>query len=601
MTASSQTIDPRRDAPRPIALADELQHAQSVLTTYFSEQSSLARQVACLRSRLNQQRLQLAVLGQFKRGKSTFINALLGAPILPTGVVPLTAVAIFIEWGCEPVARVLFNDNRVPETYRSDDAHSVRDFLSRFVSEEQNPKNRLDVRRVELSYPAPILEDGTVLIDTPGVGSTFQHNTDAAIEVLPECDAALFILSADPPITEAELHYLERLKTASMRLFFVLNKADYLKGDEQQIAIEFLRKVLLERSLSDCGAPIFPISARNGLAAKQQGDRAELDRSGIAIIENHLLHYLAAERLEVLQHAIRRKIIGILSQARTDAELQMQTLRIPIEDLASRGVSFGESLRAIEERRLTTGDLLAGDRRRLIGELEDRIQKLREEASVELASLLDEHLFRSPPSNEEQIVKDIIPVAIQEFFEQGRDLLVGVFRREVMQALRVHQQRLDDLVDSVRRTAAELFDISLAPQYGADSFEVIEDPYWVTQSINQTLMPNPNRIIDRIVSPATRRARLRVRIMQQAGELIIRNAENLRWAILQGIENTMRNAAATLEERLDQAVAATKGIIDEALVQRRDRSLSVDPEIERLGHAIADLREVNDKLAAQSD
>lgn len=596
MTTQREKIHSRNKAARSIALATELKRAQSILESYVSGKSSLAERLAGLHSRLLQERLHLAVLGQFKRGKSTFINAILGAPVLPTAVVPLTAVAIFIAWGPEPVARVLFNGDRTPETIRSDDAQSIRHFLSQFVAEEQNPQNRLRVRRAELYYPAPILGNGTVLIDTPGVGSTFQHNTEAAIQVLPECDAALFVVSVDPPITEIELAYLQRLKAKAMRLFFILNKLDYLEPHEQQVAIEFLRKILSERLLLDRSAPIFGVSARNGLVAKQRNDPDELERSGIAAVEDHLLHYLATEKLESLENAIRNKTADILLQARADAELRIRTLSIPIEELAFKARSFEDALHSIEEQQLTMSDLLAGNKRRLLGEIEDRIYELRDEAASKLGAALDAGLSSGSLNAAEQTAQSAASGAIQDFFEAARERLTGTFAREAAKALAAHQQRLDGLVDSVRRTAAELFDVSFGPQHEQDSFELGEDPYWVTERINATLIPDPGRIVDQLVPSTTRRSRLRARIMKQTNDLIVRNAENLRWAILQGIEDTIRKAAGRLEERLDQAVAATKGVIEDALARRQDRSLTIDTEVSTLARTVADLGAIRENL-----
>jgi GTPase SAR1 family protein len=586
----------RHETTQSTALTAELKRAQSILESYVSGKSPLAKRLAGLHSRLLQERLQLAVLGQFKRGKSTFINAILGAPVLPTAVVPLTAVAIFIAWGPEPVARILFKGDRTPEEFRSDEAQPLREFLSQFVAEEQNPQNRLGVRRVELFYPAPILENSTVLIDTPGVGSTFQHNTEAAIQVLPECDAALFVVSVDPPITEIELAYLERLKAKAMRLFFVLNKMDYLEPHEQQVAIGFLRKVLSERSLLDHTSPIFGVSARNGLAAKQHNNRDELERSGIAAVEDHLLHYLATEKFESLENAVKRKSVDILSQARAEADLRIRALNMPLEDLASKARSFEVALHSIEEQRLITSDLLAGDRRRLVRQLEEAIQELRDEAVARLSAVLDENLSKSTPTSGEQLVQSAISSAIHELFEEARERLTTAFAGEANKALAAHQQRLDGLVDSVRRTAAELFDISFGPQYEYYSFELGEDPYWVTKNINATLIQDAGRIIDWLVPLAIRRSRLRARFMQQTQDLIVRNAENLRWAILQGIEDTMRKAAGGFEERLDQAIMATKGVIEDALVRRQDQSLAIDTEVNMLGRTIADLDAIREKL-----
>jgi GTPase Era involved in 16S rRNA processing len=108
----------------------------------------------------------------------------------------------------------------------------ICNFLFRFVSEEANPKNQLGIDRVELFYPSPLLSPGIVLIDTPGVGSTLRHNTDTALRVLSECDAAMFVISVDPPITELEIEYLQQIKPKAAKLLYVLNKIDYVHPTE---------------------------------------------------------------------------------------------------------------------------------------------------------------------------------------------------------------------------------------------------------------------------------------------------------------------------------------------------------------------------------
>jgi len=225
-------------------LAARLDCAVMALKGAGFENSSLLARLDGLHELLCHNRLQLAVLGQFKRGKSTFINALLGASLLPTGVVPLTAVPVYISWRSAGLVRVCFSDGRVNQEFAAERPDAIRDFLYGFVAEEANSENHLGVERVDLLYPAPILAAGAVLIDTPGVGSTFRQNTEAAVRALPECDAVLFILSSDPPITEAELGYLRRFQSKAGKILFVLNKADYLQSEDQGQVVAFLRQVL---------------------------------------------------------------------------------------------------------------------------------------------------------------------------------------------------------------------------------------------------------------------------------------------------------------------------------------------------------------------
>jgi ribosome biogenesis GTPase A len=197
------------------------------------------RKLSDLINRLSEGRFHLAVLGQFKRGKSTLLNALTGEPVLPVGVVPLTAAPTFIQFGVAPKISVRYRDGRPPEEFTGTSAAERCVYLARFVTEKGNPQNKRAIAEVQVDLPVPILAGGVVLIDTPGIGSTYRHNTTATLDFLQQCDAALFLVSADPPITEVELEFLQQVREKVPRLFFVLNKIDYLDGEELEEALSF--------------------------------------------------------------------------------------------------------------------------------------------------------------------------------------------------------------------------------------------------------------------------------------------------------------------------------------------------------------------------
>src|SRR5208337_3650485 len=105
-----------------------------------------------LRIRLEEGRFHLAVLGQFKRGKSSLLNALLGESLLPTSVVPLTAIPTFLQYGPELIVRVSYQDDRPAEEFHGKSTEELREILHGFVTEEGNPSNRLGVLQVEISH-----------------------------------------------------------------------------------------------------------------------------------------------------------------------------------------------------------------------------------------------------------------------------------------------------------------------------------------------------------------------------------------------------------------------------------------------------------------
>jgi GTPase Era involved in 16S rRNA processing len=563
-----------------------LDPAMATLSEAVADNALLRERVDSLRERLEHQRFQLAVLGQFKRGKSTFINALLGAPLLPIAVVPLTAVPVFISWRSLPLVQVHYADRRPDEELSSDEPHAIRDFLFKFVSEEANPTNRLGVDRVDLFHPAAILANGLVLIDTPGVGSTFRHNTEAALRVLPECDAAFFVISVDPPITEVEIEYLQRIKMKAAKLFFILNKVDYLPLEERSRVIEFVKHTLDQNDLWFPDATIFGVSATEGLDAKQRDDQAGLQASGIAKVERHLSNDLAAQKSRLLDQAVRTKAIDVVSEAMTAVRLQVRALEMPLEELASKSQAFEQTLVSIEGQRRVIRDLLEGERRRLREQLEDRTEELRDAAKSRLTGIVG-----SPMRQEANL--QALSQAMMDIFDAARTEFSASFAGIVDSALNDHQKRIGSVIDDVRRTAGELFNTPFQTGFEPDSFSLGEEPYWVTEKIQMTLLPDASGLIDRIVPDHVRMRRRRTRILRRADELILRNAENLRWAILRGIDETFRRASVRFEERLDNAIATTNGIVQEALDRRRTSGIAASDELDRLqkkGDLLSELR-----------
>jgi Dynamin family len=210
----------------------------------------IAAEADAVLQRAAEGRFFVACVGEFKRGKSTLINALLDLPVLPTGVIPVTSVPTVVRHG-DPGARV-----RQDGRWRSID----HDDLADYVSQERNPGNAKRVIGVEVFVPHPLLRDGLCLVDTPGLGSVFDANTSSTLDFLPHIDAAIVILGADPPVSGEELRFAADLGRQVDTLFFVLNKADRTPAAHRAEAVDFTRRVL-EESLGRHVDPIYQVCA----------------------------------------------------------------------------------------------------------------------------------------------------------------------------------------------------------------------------------------------------------------------------------------------------------------------------------------------------
>jgi hypothetical protein len=563
------------------------------ITLANSLNAPAAHRLTLLRERLMGERFQLAVLGQFKRGKSTLINALLGAPVLPTGIVPLTAVPTFISWAARPSVKVTYGSSRPPEVHEVAKPEAARELLFHYVAEEGNPRNGLGVLRVDLHFPAPVLRHGLILIDTPGVGSTNEHNTEAALDVLPECDAAIFVTSADPPITKAELDYLRLVQAKATRLYFVLNKADNLSPRDLDIAARFLRDVIVQLAPDAAPPAIFRVSGLAALEAKQAGDASRLDRSGIGQIEDELLTRLEREKIALLRNAISARAQELVAELEADTRLRLRALEMPLEDLEFRVGQLDRAVELLVEEGRAAQDQLAGDKQRLASDLEAFADEVRRDSRRRFEAVATTVLEQSSQSKSlEAALRDAVSHATADHFEREFNRGVHRFGKMTEAILAKRAARIDRIVNDVRRTAADLFDVPFVASSWSEKFQLREEPYWVDSSWDGRPVGLPAGLLDRFIPGPLRRSRQRKLIEERMQELIQRNVENLRWAILQAIGQAFISFENALAERVSNAVVVTQGAVKEISALRDTRSAAASAETRRLHQIVAALEDL---------
>ena len=199
----------------------------------------VAEEARELATRVSEGRFYVACVGQFKRGKSTLLNALVGHEVVPTGFVPVTAVPTVIRFGDALHARIRMRDGSWRDVAMSD--------LKEYVTEEFNPENRKHVEGAEVFVPSPLLSSGMCFVDTPGLGSVFTGNTATTQAFIPHIDAALVVVGADPPIAGEELALVEAVGKQVQDLILVINKSDRTSDPERAAAAKFTRDILEKR------------------------------------------------------------------------------------------------------------------------------------------------------------------------------------------------------------------------------------------------------------------------------------------------------------------------------------------------------------------
>jgi hypothetical protein len=288
------------------------------------DEASIAADLQQLVARVSEGRFYVACIGQFKRGKSTLLDALVGEPVLPTGVVPVTAVPTVLRFGEQHSARVLVGSRW--QTIRPED-------LAQYVSEDLNPENRKCVEGVEVFLPSPLLAHGMCLVDTPGIGSVFAGNTETTKEFIPQIDAAILVVGADPPISGEELALIEAVSVNVDEILIVLNKIDRVSRGERQQAAAFASRVV-EARLKKPVARIYEVSALNRLGSAADPDDWDLfvdDLGRLASQSGEALTHSAAERgtrrfAEALLRSVHERTRA-LQEPIANSEQRIATLR----------------------------------------------------------------------------------------------------------------------------------------------------------------------------------------------------------------------------------------------------------------------------------
>jgi GTP-binding protein EngB required for normal cell division len=527
-----------------------------------TEVADLAAETA---GRLQTLRLEVAVVGEFKRGKSSLINALMGQDVLPVGVLPLTSVPTVLEQGEEGL-EVEYTDGR--------HEHHQLHQLARFVTEDANPGNRLGMARVTARLHAPLLDAGVRLVDTPGVGSVYEHNTRSTDAYLPSLDAAVLVTSADPPISGAERGFLERVLDHAVRLFVVLNKADYLVAGDLERTVAFTERVV-RAVLPGWPGPVYPLSARPGVG----------DPEGVRRFAADLARFLREERAAVVTDSARRSAARGLGSLRLALELERRAASLPAEELAARRAQFTAVVDRLAGDAADDAALLGAAVRRGLEALDETLVPHRAELAGRATRATVAAADRHPDANPSRLLELLAserPALLEglsrELVERAGTAAVAAYR----QAAAGVAEQAADRVQRLQAEAASSFGVSL-PAFVAPDLDL--GIARVSFSVPQVTL-----LAEQLASASWRllgARSARARAIAKAGEQAAEQAEmllgRLRGAIFQQLGEAARQLGARLQRHqaalaasLTTAIDRGAGLLAEAQDRRQRRTLQLE-------------------------
>lgn len=365
--------------------------------TFQSLEMEVASESASMISRrLKSDSLKVLIVGQFKQGKSTLINALLGEEVLPAFAVPCTAVINEIKFGKDRMARVHFRsplpdlpENLSPEARKHIEAHGPNvpplniavDEIQKYVvipdpaKDHGSSVSESPFSLVEIFWPIDLCRNGVEIIDSPGLN---EHGTRTRVttDYLAKVDAVVFVLSCLQLAGQKEMEFVEdNLRaTGHEEIIFACNRFDQVGRRDRQQIIDYGRSRL--EPLTNLGSDgVFFLSAADALDGRVKNDVALFEQSGMLEFEQQLAKFLVESRgrLKLLQPA-RQLLMEVNRTIAETIPSQLSMLNESTAELQRRHDSIQPQIRETQQRCKMVLERVEVGRERLRDEVQMRVE-----------------------------------------------------------------------------------------------------------------------------------------------------------------------------------------------------------------------------------
>ncbi len=535
--------------------------------------------------KLDDERFVVVVLGEFNHGKSTFINALLGAPLLPAGITPTTAVLSHVSYGPQRAATLVGEDGK----RRPVDAAALEDWLT----VEGEGAGKASVHHVELTEPVPLLQNHLTLVDTPGVNDINEQRAEITYGYLPRADAAVFLLDATQILTASERQFLEEriLRSTRDRLLFVVAKADLLTDAELNETLAFARKHLAAIVAEPA---IFPVSAKRALAGDRAGSGLDAFVTALgATVENQRRKLLLDNAL-----ADATRLAGFIRQS---LAIHRRSLELPVGELEER---IGRA-----KQRLTSGkkvlETAAGTVRAETAALKARVRQDLAEFTGQLRESLAADLETADAGDIRRYLSFFVQDTWKAWTEAEGQLIAAELERLAETVIQVANENVREVIEGV---STELGPTETKVDIKVDTLKY-DASVFALGALGTTVFLFVDGLVGGVLTLAAPvlafllRGRVAAQVKAEAKAQAPQAVDRVAALVGPKLDEIVDGFGARLLEFVAQAGdALARGIadvLDRALAERRatDTATAAKPDVAGVDATLSDLRKVEERIA----
>ena len=540
--------------------------------------ASIARDANSLSERVREGRFYLACLGQFKRGKSTLLNALIGEELLPTGVPPVTSVVTVVRFGTRR-ARIRFADGVWLD--------AAIDRIQEYVTEHANPQNAKGVTGVEIFCPSPLLAKGLSLVDTPGIGSVFAANTEETRSFVPHIDAALAVLGGDPPISGAELELIEEVSKQVRHVIFVLNKADRLSDDERRESRAFTETILSQHGAVVQGS-LFEVSALERL----RGHGPERDWPALVRQIQLLADSAGAELVEL---AAKRGFASLKGRLEAFLLEERDALLRPIEASEQRLRELRRCAKEAKQASLELGYLFNAEQRKLAQRWDCARSQFVDEAFASITRDLDERLAQAKARCGPKLralmfdaAQELTEVAVRGWLTEQRPIVEREFSSVTERFVEHASSFLERL-----RAAGDFAPGLLPPALSAETGLTARSRFFYRSLMQLTVPSLWTWLVDCFRNAELARKAARLAGREYTEQLLEKNANRVLGDFDERVVESRRSVESALQRTLEEVVSTAEKAAERARAVQAQGKNAVQAAIDDINGRICALQSLD--------
>lgn len=384
-------------------------------------------------------KLFIVVCGEFKKGKSSFINALLNEiDLCPVDIDVATSLVSTISYGDPERLTVFFGE---PGQEVQQEKHlNGRDEISAYVTEQGNPRNIKRVRLLDLKIPNKLLEAGLIIADTPGIGIFNTEHTDVTSAIVPQADVILYVCDAIEPLSTTELHFMEKYMRKNPHILFIMTKKD--KNPQFQVILEDTRQkvaALFERDEKE--VVIIPVSNLAKRDYLESQDEEDLKESNFPALETQLWKDLNEGRGRILLAkggtALGRSLAELRFPIQTELDACRQQDQQQLADMEHEVQAKQQQLKALLENNAQWQQLLSNELNDIQQQVAENFQKGFANIKHFVNTYLDDKHLRDNPEEIATLLQSDMSALLTDI-QQGIEKEVTALQGRIEDATRLN-------------------------------------------------------------------------------------------------------------------------------------------------------------------